>query len=71
MRIKERKRLGVLRLVQAGELSLVKAADFLKLSYRHTKRIAARHREQGDAGLVHAFASGGAGVLESTGLWIW
>lgn len=53
MSVKERKRLEVLSLVQTGELSLVKAAELLKLSYRQTKRIAARRRELGDAGLVH------------------
>lgn len=53
MSVKERKRLEVLSLVEAGELSLVKASELLKLSYRQTKRIAARRREQGDAGLVH------------------
>ena len=53
MTVKERKRLEVLSLVQTGELSLVKAAELLKLSYRQTKRIAARRRELGDTGLVH------------------
>jgi len=50
---KERSRLEVLSRVRAGEVSLVKGAELLGLSYRQAKRAWARYREQGDAGLVH------------------
>jgi hypothetical protein len=50
---KERRRLEVLSRVQAGEVSLVKGAELLGLSYRQAKRAWARYRELGDAGLVH------------------
>src|SRR5437867_12433969 len=53
MSLKERERLGVFGRVKQRELSLVKAAELLGLSYRQTKRSYARYWEQGDAGLVH------------------
>jgi len=53
MSLKERERLGVFGRVKRGELSLVKAAELLRLSYRQVKRSYALYREQGDAGLVH------------------
>ena len=37
--------------VKRSELSLINAAELLRLSYRQTKRSYARYREQGDAGL--------------------
>ena len=50
---KERRRLEVLSRVKSRELSLVKAAEVLLISYRQAKRIWARYQEQGDAGLLH------------------
>lgn len=51
---KERKRLGLLNKVKAGDVRLVKAAELAGLSYRQMKRVWRRYREQGDEGLVHA-----------------
>jgi hypothetical protein len=50
---RERRRLEVFSRVKAGEFSLAKAAGFLGLSGRQAKRIWARYRDDGDAGLVH------------------
>jgi molybdenum-dependent DNA-binding transcriptional regulator ModE len=50
---KERKRLGVLAAVRAGELSLAAGAKVMKVSYRQAKRIWKRYRKKGDAGLLH------------------
>src|SRR5687768_12545055 len=50
---KERRRLEVLSRVKAREVSLVKGAELLGLSYRQAKRAWARYRDQGDAGLAH------------------
>ena len=53
MSVKERRRLEVLSRVKSQELSLVKAAEVLSISYRQAKRMWARFQEQGDAGLLH------------------
>jgi len=50
---RERERMKVLARVKKGEMKLVEAADLLKLSYRHVKRVYGRYREQGDQGLIH------------------
>lgn len=50
---KERRRMEVLSRVKSRELSLVKAAEVLGISYRQAKRTWARYQEQGDAGLTH------------------
>lgn len=50
---KERTRLGVMQQVKAKEMTLVAAAQVLRLSYRQTKRVWARYEDQGDKGLVH------------------
>ena len=50
---KERRRLEVFSRVKAREFSLAKAADLLGISGRQAKRIWARYRDDGDAGLVH------------------
>ena len=57
---KERTRLMVLNKVKEGELTLARAAEVLKLSYRQAKRIWKRYGAAGDAGLVHR-ARGKAG----------
>jgi helix-turn-helix protein len=54
---KERRRLEVFSRVKAGELTLVKGAELLRLGYRQAKRSYRRYREQGDAGLVHGLRS--------------
>jgi hypothetical protein len=50
---KERRRLGVMARVDAGEINLRDASVILGISYRQVKRIRSRYREKGDAGLVH------------------
>ncbi len=50
---KERERLEVLGRVKRGELSLVKAAELLGLSYRQVRRTYRRYRDDGARGLVH------------------
>jgi transposase len=54
MSAKERRRLVVMEQVKSGGLKLVEAADRMGLSYRQTKRIWARFRRRGEAGLIHA-----------------
>jgi transposase len=53
MSMRERKRLEVLGRVKRGEISLVKAAALLQLSYRQAKRVYGRYRREGDCGLLH------------------
>jgi transposase len=50
---RERQRFHLLQLVIKGALSLVQAAAVMKISYRHAKRLAARFRQRGAAGLIH------------------
>ncbi len=50
---KERRRIGVMASVKAGELSLVEASAVLGLCYRQAKRVWRRYRRHGDGGLVH------------------
>lgn len=45
--------MGVMKQIQANELSVVAAAGLLRLSYRQAKRVWRRFCQQGDAGLVH------------------
>lgn len=49
----ERKRLELMSRVKRRELRLSKAAELLGLSYRQSKRVYRRYREERDAGLVH------------------
>jgi len=49
----ERRRLEILSRVKDQMVTLKKATDLLGLSYRHTRRIYKRYREQGDKGLIH------------------
>jgi len=53
MSSKERRRLELMARVRDHELTLVKVAALLNLSYRQTKRVWRRYRSAGDAGLVH------------------
>jgi len=53
MSVKERRRLEVLARVRDGEITLVKATEWLRLSYRQAKRVWRRYRQEGDQGLVH------------------
>lgn len=50
---KERRRLELMSRVSEGQLTLVKAAELLGISYRQCKRVCRRYRQEGDAGLVH------------------
>jgi hypothetical protein len=50
---KERKRLVVLEQVKAKQLTLVKAAEVMRVCYRQAKRLWQRFEKLGDAGLVH------------------
>lgn len=50
---KERRRMLALGQVQAGRLTLVEASERLGLGYRQAKRIWARWRACGEAGLIH------------------
>lgn len=49
----ERRRLETMSRVSRGELTLVKAAELVGVSYRQMKRVWQRYQQQGDAGLVH------------------
>lgn len=53
MSMRERKRLEVFSRVKRGDISLVKAAALLQLSYRQVKRVYGRYRREGDRGLLH------------------
>jgi transposase len=50
---KERIRLGIMREIKAGTMTLVAAAKVLRLGYRQMKRVWSRYQDRGDAGLVH------------------
>jgi hypothetical protein len=50
---KERRRKAYLEMVKQGVLTLVKAADYLEISYRQVKRIYKKYVIQGDEGLIH------------------
>jgi transposase len=50
---KERRRLGIMERVSAGDLKLTDAARILGISYRQAKRVRSRHKKEGDLGLVH------------------
>jgi transposase len=50
---KERSRLEMLGRVKRGEVTLVKAAELLELSYRQAKRSYRRYRDQGAKALLH------------------
>jgi hypothetical protein len=54
MSSKERLRLDALGRVGRGEVTLMKAAELMGVSYRHAKRLKRRYQEPGDAGRVHA-----------------
>jgi transposase len=50
---KERERLRVMDLVKGLRIKLKKAAELIGVSYRQSKRIYRRYRDEGDKGLVH------------------
>lgn len=50
---KERDRIKLIVHVDAGKLKQSEAAEMLGMSERQLRRVISRHREQGDAGLVH------------------
>ena len=53
MRQEELRRLHIVKKVLVKELKQVEAAEKLDLSYRQTKRITKRVREEGDKGIIH------------------
>ena len=53
MSVKERRRLELLARVRDKQVTLVKVAEVLALSYRHIKRLWKRYQQHGDVGLVH------------------
>ena len=53
MSSKERERKSVLELVRLGHITLKDASNRLGLSYRQTKRIWRRYRDEHDRGLIH------------------
>jgi transposase len=53
---REMQRAAVLAQVELGEWTVVEAAERMELSYRQSKRLWRRYREQGAAGLVHGSA---------------
>src|ERR1035438_2142632 len=56
MSSKELRRAGVLARVVSGELKLVNGAVMMGLSYRQSKRLGQRYREEGAEGLKHRSA---------------
>ena len=50
---KERRRLGVMVMVESGDLKLTDASEILGVSYRQVKQIRKQYCEEGDIGLVH------------------
>lgn len=53
MSASERERLKLFERVKRDELSLTEASEIGGLSYRQTRRMYKRYREEGDRGLVH------------------
>ncbi len=53
MSAKERKRPGPMQRLVAGEISQRLAAEQMKISPRHVRRLLPRYRNEGDAGLIH------------------
>ena len=53
MNNKERRRLGIMARIDVDEINLKDASNILGISYRQAKRIRARYRQHGDAGLIH------------------
>jgi hypothetical protein len=51
--VRERERLKVLQQVEEGQLKQVEAAQRLRLTDRHVRRLQARLRREGDRGIVH------------------
>lgn len=49
----ERRRIGPLRRVVDGDLTLAAAAEMMGISYRQAVRVLKRYRQEGDVGLVH------------------
>ena len=56
MSSKELRGAGVLARVGSGELKLVDAAVLMGMSYRQSKRLVKRYREEGTQGLKHGSA---------------
>ena len=56
---RELRRVEVLARVRGRELKLVDAAELVGVSYRQTKRLWKRYREEGAEGLKHRDRGGG------------
>jgi hypothetical protein len=80
---KELRRAGILARVESGELKLVNAAVMMGVSYRQSKRLGQRYREEGAEGLkqrsvgresnrkkAKKFREPQASVLLTIGLWL-
>ena len=52
MTLKEADRYAIMKDVEAGKITLVKASEELKSSYRHTRRIWQRYQREGPEGLI-------------------
>ena len=50
---KERHRLELMRRIQRKEITLIKAAELMEISYRQAKRIWKSFGEEGDKSLIH------------------
>jgi hypothetical protein len=50
---RERERLKILHEVEEGHLKQIEAAQRLRLTERHVRRLQVRLRQQGDRGIVH------------------
>src|ERR1035437_2107058 len=61
MSVKERRRLEVLARVRDEQITLVKATEWLRLSYRQAKRVWRRYRQEGDKGVGHRARGGASG----------
>ncbi len=53
MSTKERDRLAAIRAVVAGQITQKQAAEQAGISARQMRRVVARYRKEGDAGLIH------------------
>ncbi len=52
MTLKEADRYAIMKEVESGKITLVKASEELKSSYRHTRRIWQRYQREGPKGLI-------------------
>lgn len=53
MSVRDRHRLESFSQVKSGQITIVKASELCKLSYRQARRVCKRYRDRGDPGLLH------------------